>query len=269
MKRKNWIRYAALAAAVVAMSCAPASAATMGGTATAGAAAGTAYGNPSNDASPLRQVHGNIFYLHKQNMDMSIEEQLRRAQQLIVTGTDYPLAVAVLDEVITQNAQVSEAYILRGIAKTEMDKFAEAEKDYKAALMIEPDNPTFYYYRGRNYLLGGVYEKKWYSDKMRQYESARQQFQKALEIEPYYLDARVGMGDAYAEQGKAGMQQDTSFNPEQFCIHAIEQYNKVLTIVPNHDIVNAKKTEAQEIVTEYKAKQAERERQREIAQRIG
>ncbi len=203
-----------------------------------------------NRQSDLRQPHGHIFYIAKKVVDVNIFEDMQKARYLTVTGEDYGLAKALLDKVIGVNDKVSEAYLLRALCLTDMGKFYDAEKDYKAALMLEPDNPSFYYFRGVSYLKWGG-TRNGYGD----YGSARNQFQKALEIEPLYIDAIVGVGDSYFA-GKNYTQ-------------AIEQYDKVLAVFPQHDVVLAKKDDARYAMQKAKEKRDEEERQRQLRQRIG
>ena len=205
---------------------------------------------PENKIDALRQPHGQIFYLAKKVVDVNILEDMKKARYLTVTGQDYGLAKALLDKVITVNDKVSEAYLLRGLCLTDMGKHSEAEKDYKAALMLEPENPTFYYFRGLNYLKWGETRRGWGDN-----GSARAQFDKALGIEANYIDAIVGVGDSY-------------FAGNDYT-KAIEYYDKVLAIFPNHDVVLAKKQDARNAIQKEKEKRDEEERQREIRRRIG
>ena len=191
----------------------------------------------------LRNPHGRIFYLADKVVDVNILEQMKKARYLTITGQDFGLAKAILDQVIEINDKVSEAYLLRGLCLTDMKKYSEAENDYVSALMLEPENPTFYYFRGENCL-----KRNWTSD-------ARRYFQKALEIEPHYIDVIVGMGDTYFQDGNY--------------TKAIEYYDKILAVFPNHDVVNAKKQDAKDAIQARKEKQEEQRRQEELRRRIG
>ena len=201
------------------------------------------YGAEQDNRSKLRSPHGQIFYLADKVVDVNIAEQMKKARYLTVTGQDYGLAKAILDQVIEVNSKVSEAYLLRGLCLTDMKKYIDAENDYRAALMIEPENPTFYYFRGVNYL------------KRKDEWSARQQFQKALEIEPHYIDVIVAMGDSYEQRGEYKK--------------AIEYYDKVLAAFPNHDVVLAKKQDAKDAIQKAEDKRKEEARQWQLRQRIG
>ena len=199
-----------------------------------------------NDRDELRRPHGRVFYIADKVKDVNIAKQMEKARYLTVTGQDYGLAKAILDQVIEVNDKVSEAYLLRGICLTDMEKFNDAENDYKAALMLEPENPTFYYFRALNQLTWNHWDHN---------RDARRQFNKALEIEPHYLDAIVGVGDSYFQ--------------EKDYTKAIEYYDKVLAAFPHHDVVLAKKQDANAAIQAAKDKREEEERQRKLRQRIG
>ncbi len=202
----------------------------------------------------LGKPHNQYFYLCTRTVKVDLLKQMDKAHNLIVTGQDLGLAKAILDEVIKLDGQISEAYLLRALCLTELNKFRDAEEDYKQALMLEPENPTFYYYRGLNNL-HWYKSRGWSEDRA----DAINQFGKALEIVPYYLDARVGVGDVYMASNEYEK--------------AIEQYNKVLALFPEHGTVLAKKTDAQRIIEARIAKQKreveERERERKLRERIG
>lgn len=135
--------------------------------------------------------------------------------------------------------------------------------------MIEPDNPTFFFYRGENRRL---------VDKS--YSRSREMYKKALELAPNYLDAMVGVGDAYYDEGESYFQKCKEnetyrrlYGYDENAItsytKAIEEYNKVLVMVPAHGTVTAKKEMAQERLKEVRAMSEEAKRKAEIARRIG
>ena len=210
---------------------------------------------PATGLDDLKNPHSGFFYIITKPVDVNIQQQMERAYNLIIEGKDYDMAIAVLDEVIKLDSENSEAYILRGMARTELKEYVKADNDYASALKIEPKNPTFYYYRAMNQLYKG-YNRKTYGQYFRigadnksvwAYESDRlavQYFKKAIEIEPYYIDAIVGLGDCYCSIAENSGQND---NDRIYTYRtAIGEYNKVLVLFPNHNVVLTKKADAQE-----------------------
>ena len=236
----------------------------------------------SQAGASLHQPHGKLFYLYEKKVNVNTEEHKARAKAIIFEGKDYPLALAELNLVIDLDSEDAEAFLLRGIAYTEMDKFQEAENDYKAALMLEPENPTFYYYRGVNQLLD---EKNWHRLGGKSYEikvdndyihvhgslaSALEMFEKALKIEPNYVDAIVGMGDMYYNVGEGyRVYSDSGRNRNAAYKKAIDQYNKVLVLFGNNDTLKAKKEQTEQAIREVQQQEAEKKRKEEIRRRIG
>ncbi|SHK47531.1 hypothetical protein SAMN05216582_10541 [Selenomonas ruminantium] len=217
----------------------------------------------------LQQSHSGLFYLSSTTVDFNIAEQLKRAKTAIDEEQDYPMAVAVLDKVIELDPKNAEAYLLRGIAKGHRaaeqknsvfyEMFNEADRDFQEALMLEPDNPTFWFYRGENALLraetweNGVLESKdgWGS------------YEEAIKLCPNYLDAMVRMGDVYYHNYYVGYT-----TKESSLEKAIEWYNKVLVLVPNHGTVVAKKEMAKELLNKKKQEAEKEARERELRQRV-
>ena len=228
------------------------------------------------DRQSLQQPHGRLFYLYSKTVNINTQEQIQRAHSLIEQGQDYPLAIAVLNQVIAVDTQDAEAYLLRAIAYTETEKFDDAENDYKNALRLEPDNPTFYNYRGKSFLYWQDYSELkgpkygWDGLKPNRLAEAERMYKKALAIEPYYLDGIVGLGDVYARMGKWAKEKLTR-NPTkaaEFYKQAIAEYNKVLALFPNHNVVLVKKQDAQEEVNAIEQLDQEQKRAREIEDRI-
>lgn len=197
------------------------------------------------DRAQLQTPHGGSFYICRKNVNVNNQEKKEQARQLVITGKDYQMAMALLNFVIENDKDDSEAYILRAFLYADNRKYYEADNDFKSALMLEPDNPTFYYLRGMN----AFYQK---AEEGYSTTGAWKMFEKALELEPHYLDAMVGMGDyQYSIQG----------NPKG----AIDWYNKILVVLPNHDVVLAKKEDAQKALQKIE----EEDRRRELARQVG
>ena len=235
---------------------------------------GVTTASPGQDLSSLRQPHGRIFYLYRKNVNVNTEAHKLKARELIIGGRDYQLALAELDLVLGVDSKDAEAYLLRGLVYTEMDKFDEAEQDYRNALMLEPDNPTFYYYRGMNYLLHKVPGKTTYGNfaligdyAIVEYniQQAIAMFNKALAIENGYINAIVGIGDACYT---AGLARNTT-NKDKWLRKSIDYYNKVLVLFRDNDVVKAKKEMAEEALLRLLEEETEKRRQEEIRIRIG
>lgn len=228
----------------------------------------------ADNGGSLQQPHGRIFYLHRKVQNVNTEAHKAKAKQLIMEGQDYSLALAELNLVINLDQEDAEAFLLRGLAYTEMDKFEEAEADYKAALMLEPENPTFYYFRGQNFLLWPS-EGSWTSTNISgQYVEvpskqmrALEMFQKALEIEPGYIDAIVGIGDACYTIST--LKRDNMWYKEIWLKKSLDQYNQVLVLFGDNDVLKAKKEIAEQALREGQQAEQERKRKEEIRQRIG
>ena len=204
------------------------------------------------DRAQLQQSHGAFFYLCKKSVNIDTQAKKEQARQLIITGQDFQMAKALLNKVIELDSKDSEAYLLRALLYTDAKKYDNADNDYMGALRLEPENPTFYYLRAMNSLYrgrsrgqnNGFYLDTYY------YIEAKKYFNKALEIEPNYIDAIVGMGDC-------------AYDKKEYN-EAIDWYNKVLVMLPNHDVVLAKKTDAEVALKKIQEKQQQRELDRRI-----
>ena len=203
----------------------------------------------------LKNPHTGFFYIITKPVDVNIKQQMETAYNLIMEGKDYDMAIAVLDEVIKLDPENSEAYILRGMARTELKEYDKADNNYASAIKIEPDNPTFYYYRALNQLYKGYVNRSnsiWMgigSDNQGMYvyscdKLALEYFQKAIKLAPYYVDAIVGLGDTYCRIAEY----DNNEKKKRAYAYrtAIGEYNKILVLFPNHQVVLSKKADAQE-----------------------
>ena len=144
--------------------------------------------------------------------------------------------------------------MLRGLARTELKEYDKADSNYEAAIKIEPENPTFYYYRALSQFYRGYNIKslntnvqigtdnKWIRANSYNIRAVKY-LKKAIELAPYYVDAIVGLGDTYCaiadKNGNAGEKRYAYRS-------AIGEYNKILVLFPNHQVVLSKKADAQE-----------------------
>ena len=203
------------------------------------------------DINQLKQLHSKIFYFYKKSVDFNIEQQLQRARTLIIDDQDVDLGAAVLDEIL-KHEKNAEGYLLRGIAYTKLKKFDVADKDYEQALLIEPTNPTFYYFRALNYFYRGYNNQ------------AISTLEKALKYEEYYIDAIVSIGDVYNSKGEYAAKQNRINDAISNFEKAIQQYNKVLVLFPDNAIVLAKKEDTQNNIKLVNDKKDEQKRKQEI-----
>jgi len=205
------------------------------------------------DRQALGQPHGRLFYLYSGTFNVNTHAQVLKAHELIDTEQDFPLAIAILNQVLALDNKDAEAFLLRAIAYTETNEFDKAEADYLNALRLEPENPTFFGYRGRSFRLWQDYAEQkgidygWDGTRPNRLAEAERMYKKALSIEPYYLDGIVGLGDTYARMGKWGKKKFVRNLPKAaaFYAQAIDEYNKVLALFPNHGTVIAKKQDAE------------------------
>ena len=205
----------------------------------------------------LKNPHSGFFYIITKPVDVNIKQQMERAYNLIVEGKDYDMAIAVLDEVVKLDPENSEAYILRGMARTELKEYVKADNDYASAIKLEPENPTFFYYRAMNQLYKGYSGKNYgqYSKigedlrNVRTYECDRlavKYFKQAIKFESYYIDAIVGLGDCYCSIAEnSGQNKNDAIYTYRA---AIGEYNKILVLFPNHSVVLNKKADAQKLM---------------------
>ncbi|MBR2179198.1 MAG: hypothetical protein IJ862_02225 [Selenomonadaceae bacterium] len=207
----------------------------------------------ANKFEDLKNPHNGFFYIITKPVEVNIKQQMERAYNLIIEGKDYDMAIAVLNEVIKLNPENSEAYILRGMAHTELKEYDKADKEYLSAVKLESENPTFYYYRAINRLYQGYANRNGRSivsigaDNRGIWADsydiwAVRDFKKAIELAPYYVDAIVGLGDCYcsiAEKNNNETEKRYAYRS------AIGEYNKILVLFPDHNIVLTKKEDAQ------------------------
>ena len=205
----------------------------------------------------LKNPHSGFFYIITKPVDVNIKQQMERAYNLIMEGKDYDMAIAVLDEVIKLDPENSEAYMLRGLARTELKEYNKADNNYEAAIKIEPANPTFYYYRALNRLYQGYSDRsdgRWIrigADNQEVYvcicdRLALEYFKKAIELAPYYVDAIVSLGDTYCRIASRESYNNGNGRRAYTYRTAIGEYNKILVLFPNHNVVLSKKADAQE-----------------------
>jgi len=112
-------------------------------------------------------------------------------------------AVEAYQKAIELRPFYADAYIGLGDARAAKGEVDEAILSYRKALQHNPGNPRVYMSLGKIY----------YAEKGLYYESVSA-YKKAIELDPGYLDARVGLAEVYEDKG---LYQD-----------AISEYRKVV-----------------------------------------
>lgn len=242
------------------------------------ASAGVVGASPAGQPS-LGELHGQAYYyLMTQTVNVDLKAKLDEAHRLIVTGQDNRYAIAILDEIIKLDKSISEAFLLRGMAKTNVDAYQEADKDYEAALMLEPENPCLYYFRGMNrfyHAVAAMGESYWYDNTGNHIYGAKKMFDNALGIDPHYLDAQVGLADCYALDGDREAKAHANgsvIQSEDRALKSYEKalsiYNHVLVLVPRHDVIRSRKEDVEGRIAAYKAEQEKKRQAKETKRRI-
>ena len=208
------------------------------------------------DTKPLQLPQNPFFYLYETQVDFNIKEQLQRAKSLIEDEKDYRMAIAVCNQIIELDPNVSLAYLFKSFALTEMKNYSAAEDECQKAINIESENPTFYYFKAMNYLYWadnfdkGNSNHRYYSDR------AVDEFHNALNFEKKYINAIIGVGDAYmrkADYNRACISIDGGYRRKDAIENynkAIDEYNKVLVLFPKNSAILAKKSIAQNALAE-------------------
>ncbi len=103
----------------------------------------------------------------------------------------------------------AEAYVGLGDARAAKGEVDGAIASYQKALVYNPGNPKVHMSLGKIY----------YGEKGLYYESVGS-YKKAIELDPHFLEARMGLGEVYEDKG---LYQD-----------AIREYRRVVEIEPQH-----------------------------------
>ena len=85
-------------------------------------------------------------------------EFFEKAMQYFDNG-NFKSAILYFDSCITSNAEKTDAYAYRGIAKFELKLYNEAIEDFDLALILSPGYAEVYYYRALAKLEIGAKEK--------------------------------------------------------------------------------------------------------------
>lgn len=207
-----------------------------------------------------------FYYTIKKTANGTVRTELDEARRLIIAGflnnavQNHQKAVAILDAVIKENPNNSEAYLLRGMAKTSLGDFGNADNDYEEALILEPENACFYYYRGLNHLVwveaidGGLlryFGMEASVNRFSSIEKGEKMFDKALEIAPYYADV------LFNEARLLEKRRDMKYNEK-----ALANYNRLLSLGLKQDEINIVRSQ-KDALTKKMSADAQKKREEE------
>jgi tetratricopeptide (TPR) repeat protein len=145
------------------------------------------------------QVDANIPEPYKALGDLFLSSPRRLFEQ----------AIEAYQRAITIRPHYADAHVGLGDAKAAKGENEAAIAHYQKALSLDPLN-------GRvQFALGKIY----YTEKGLYYEAVTA-YKKAIELEPSFLDARMGLGEIYEEKG---LYKD-----------AVAEYKKVIELEPKH-----------------------------------
>ena len=129
---------------------------------------------------------------------------------VIHTGlSEYPLAVTELKEALTLDPHYTDAHNNLGVAYVELKQYDKAMKEFQASLSDKTYRTPekVHLNMGNMYVSQGVLSE------------AMRSFQRALDLNPKYLLAYLGLGDVYKRMGKTDL--------------AAQQFKKVIEIAPD------------------------------------
>jgi len=121
----------------------------------------------------------------------------------------YDQAVEAYQKALELRPFYAEAYVGLGDARAAKGEVDGAVAAYQRALLYNPANPKVHLSLGKIY----------YAEKGLYYEAVAA-YKKAVELDPQFLDARMGLGEVYEDKG---LYQD-----------AIAEYRKVVEVDPKH-----------------------------------
>jgi tetratricopeptide (TPR) repeat protein len=121
----------------------------------------------------------------------------------------YDQAIEGYTRALTLRPHYADAHVGLGDAKAAKGDHEGAIGHYQKALALDQLNTKVYYSLGKIY----------YAEKGLYYEAVTA-YRKAIELDPYFVEARMGLGEVYEEKG---LYQD-----------AIGEYRKVIEVEPRH-----------------------------------
>jgi tetratricopeptide (TPR) repeat protein len=144
-------------------------------------------------------------------VDPSLPEPLKALGDLFMLSPRrlYDQAIEAYQKALSLRPHYAEAQVGLGDAKAAKGDNEGAIGHYQKALALDPLNARVHFSLGKIY----------YSEKGLYYEAVNA-YKKAIDLDPYFLDARMGLGEIYEEKG---LYKD-----------AIGEYRKVVEADPKH-----------------------------------
>lgn len=127
---------------------------------------------------------------------------------------DLPSAIAAFSRAKSLNPQLFAPHLFLGLAASRQGHAAEATRELKTALRLNPSDPTAHLWLGYTYVAD------------HQFEAAVPEFAAVLETEPKNADARYALGQCWFEIGREKAEQLAQLAPKgQYLLRlAAEQY---------------------------------------------
>jgi tetratricopeptide (TPR) repeat protein len=144
-------------------------------------------------------------------VDAGIPEPFKALGDLFMSSPRrlFDQAIEAYQRAITIRPHYADAHVGLGDAKAAKGENEAAIAHYQKALSLDPLNARV------QFALGKIY----YSEKGLYYEAVSA-YKKAIELDQYFLDARMGLGEIYEEKG---LYKD-----------AVGEYKKVIELEPKH-----------------------------------
>ena len=108
---------------------------------------------------------------------------------LLFTKKEYEKSLVSFSEAINKDPEFQIAYISRGAANIQLERFTDAIGDLDNAEALDQKNPKLYHLRGIAY------------SKLGKFEEAFQDFDKAIAINPEYAAAFLSRANVHSELG--------------------------------------------------------------------
>ncbi|MBI3458554.1 MAG: tetratricopeptide repeat protein [Candidatus Rokubacteria bacterium] len=144
-------------------------------------------------------------------VDPNLPEPLKALGDLFMQSPRrlYDQAIEAYQKALSLRSHYAEAQVGLGDAKAAKGDNEGAIAHYQKALALDPLNARVHFSLGKIY----------YGEKGLYYEAVNA-YKKAIELDPYFLDARMGLGEIYEEKG---LYRD-----------ALAEYRKVIEADPRH-----------------------------------
>jgi tetratricopeptide (TPR) repeat protein/TolB-like protein len=144
-------------------------------------------------------------------VDPSVPEPYKALGDLFMSSPRrlHDQAIEAYQKALEARPFFADAYVGIGDARAAKGQVDRAITDYQKALTYQPLNPRVYQSLGKIY----------YAEKGLYYESV-EAYKKAIDLDPVFVDARMGLGEVYEDKG--------------LYAEAAEEYKKVVDLDPKH-----------------------------------